>query len=427
MSITSFIHKKKNGVLSLTSSHLFNIAVAVFTLPIIISSIPVADYGKWRFMLALQAWAITISAPHITDGSKRGLALGQDGTFLFALLKRSKLMLIPSGLFLLLGAFFLWTDRTEFGLLSLVSTAYLFFNILLQESIADFLIAKQSFAAHGIWSVLTSPIARIGSSLVAFFTQSIVLFAFFQVVYALLLSFIGLSILIKKHGLWGQFKKHNYDASCFRFGIRSLPVDILGALSNRLVEILIGTIFGLSNLAYFSVAHDLRNQIANLLKITFPLFYADFAKRPLEALINSLKKQMARMIVASTLLGGLGILAGLAYIILFLPKEFHTAVPLLAILGLAFPVVIPTIVLSTVLQSHLRYRAFMVATTIPNAIEIILILLLGWFFGIHGMIFAVTIFGYVSFTFFYLATIKRDSFKKLLEQSKLIRVIMHHY
>ncbi|MCR4314436.1 MAG: hypothetical protein NUV84_04285, partial [Candidatus Uhrbacteria bacterium] len=119
MHLTSFILKKKNGVLALTSSHLFNIAVAILTLPIILSSLPVADYGKWQFLLALQAWAITISAPHITDGSKRGLTLGQDGTFFFALLKRAKLMLLPSTLFLLLGAFFLWTDRTEFGLLSL--------------------------------------------------------------------------------------------------------------------------------------------------------------------------------------------------------------------------------------------------------------------------------------------------------------------
>ncbi|MCR4313851.1 MAG: oligosaccharide flippase family protein, partial [Candidatus Uhrbacteria bacterium] len=323
--------------------------------------------------------------------------------------------------------FFLWTDRTEFGLLSLVSAAYLFFNILLQESIGDFLIAKQSFVAHGIWNVLTSPVARIGSSIIVLFTHSIVLFVLFQVAYAFLFSLIGLSVLIKRYGLWGQYKTRNFDASCFRFGIRSLPVDVLGAFSNRLVEILIGTMFGLSNLAYFSVARDLRNQIANLLKISFPLFYADFATRPLEGLTSLVKKQMTRMVAASTLLGGLGIFAGIVYIFLFLPQEFHAAVPLLAILGLAFPVGIPTVILSTVLQSHLRYRAIAVATTIPNAIEVVLILLLGWFFGINGMIFAVAIFGYVSFTFFYLATVKRESFKKFLEQRKLFRVIMNHY
>lgn len=427
MQLVSFISKKKNGVLSLTSSHLFNIAVAIFTLPIILSSIPIADYGKWQFMLALQAWAITLSAPHITDGSKRGLALGQDGTFFFALIKRGKLMLIPSGLFLLLGIFFLWTDRTEFGLLFLVSAAYLFSNILLQESVGDFLIAKQSFAAHGIWSVLTSPVARIGSSAVAFFTQSIVLFALFQVAYALLITLVALLTLIKKRNLWAQYRRHNYDASCFRFGIRSLPVDILGALSNRLIEILIGTTFGLSSLAYFSVARDLRNQIANLLKITFPLFYADFAKRPLEDLTDLVKKQMIRMVAASTLLGGLGVLAGIAYILYFLPHEFRTAIALLALLGLAFPIGIPTIVLSTVLQSHLRYRAIAVATTIPNAIEVVLILLLGWLFDINGMIIAVAIFGYVSFIFFYLATVKREPFKKWLEHSKLLRTLMNIY
>lgn len=418
---------KQRAVFSLTSPHLFSIVVAIFTFPIILSSLPVADYGKWQFVLALQAWAITLSAPQITSGSKRGLSLGQDGTFFFALFKRGTFMLFPSAMFLLLGTFFLWSEKTEFGLLCFVSSFYLFINILLQESIADFLIAKKSFVAHGIWSVLTSPVARIGSSMVAFFTQSIVLFSLFQVGYAFLVSLVGLAVLIKMNGLWEQFKRKHYDVSCFRFGIRSMPIDALGALSSRLIDILIGILFGLSSLAYFSVARDLRNQIVSIFKISFPLLYADFAKQPLDQLTSLVKKRMPRMIATSTLLGGLGLLAGVGYITLFLPKEFLSVIPLFAILSLAFPVGIPTIVLSTVLQSHLRYRAIAIATSIPNLFEIMLISLLGWLNGIPGMVLAIALYGYISFLFFYLAVIKRESFKKVLEQRKLLRTLMEIY
>ncbi|TAL50346.1 hypothetical protein EPN81_03050 [Patescibacteria group bacterium] len=427
MTQLSWLTKKRNGILPLSSTHAINILVAVLTLPIILTSLPIDDYGKWQFMLALQAWGLVISAPQITDGSKRGIALGQEGTFFFALFARAKWLLVSSGLFLLLGVYFQLTDRGTFALLAGLSAFYLFSNILVQTSIGEFFISKKEFVQYGIWTTISSPVARIGSSVVALYTQSIVLFVLFQIVFATLISIFTMTTLIKRRTLWMQYIQGNYDASCIKFGIRSLPTDILGAISNRLVEVLIGIFFGITSLAYFSVARDLRNQVANMLKMALPLLYADFVKQPIDALARRLTQKLMPMIATSTGLGIIGILLSIAYILFFLPDAFRAAIPFLLILGLAFPIVIPTIIYNTVLESHLRYRAIALATIVPSVIKIVLVIFLGWLWGILGMTVAIALFGYTSFAFFYLATVHRESFKKFLEQSRIMRAIMHVY
>ncbi len=418
---------KKNGILSLSSTHVINIGVAVLTLPIILINIPISEYGQWQFMLALQSWAGVISAQQITGGSKRGLALGQDGTFFFALFKRGKLLLLSSLLFFLLALYFYQTDRATLASLSGLGAVYLFSNILIQTSIGEYFIAKKQFFVWGIWDILSSPIARIGSSVVAFLTHSVIFFVVFQIIFAGSISLIALSLLISKHGLWRQFRQKNYDISCVKYGLRFFPIDLLGVISNRLVEVLIGVFFGFSSLAFFSVARDLRNQVANILKISSPLLYGDFVRQPIEKLTETIRKRIPQMIATSTALAFIGVGLGVAYIFYFLPNPFQASLPLFVILSLAFPIGIPTILLHTILDSHLRYRAIAAATVIPNIIEIILIVLLGWIWGIIGMTTAIAIFGFISFLFYYLATVKRETFKAFLERNRLLQSISKIY
>ncbi|MBM3204953.1 hypothetical protein FJZ48_03175 [Candidatus Uhrbacteria bacterium] len=425
--MATWLLKKRDGILSLAGMQATNVFIAILTLPIILANLPIADYGKWQFLLALQAWGISLSAPQITEGAKRGMVRGQDGTFFFALFKRARLLAMVSLCFILLGLFFARTDRAIFSLLSFSSAFYLFTNILLQSSIGEVFIAKKMFTRYAVWSILTSPVARIGSALIAWFTHSIIIFVLFQIAFAGVASLWVLITLVKKFSLWQMYKRHDYDQSSLTFGLRSIPIDVSGAVSNRLIEVLIGSFFGLTNLAYFSVARDLRNQLANGMKLIFPLLYADFARQPIEALIKIFFKRLPGMIALSTLLGAAGTLGGILYITIFLPTEFHAAIPLLVILALAFPIGIPTIIPAMILQAHLRYRAIAFATIVPNLIEVMLILSLGWFFGIMGMTSAIAMFGYISFIFFYFATVHRDSLKKFLEKSKLIRRIMAAY
>lgn len=50
------------GSLLLNLPIVINTLIALVSLPIILSSLPTADYGKWQFILAIQAWIVTFSA-----------------------------------------------------------------------------------------------------------------------------------------------------------------------------------------------------------------------------------------------------------------------------------------------------------------------------------------------------------------------------
>lgn len=83
---------------------MINAVIALAIFPIVLANLPVADYGKFQFTLALQIWLSAISAGSISSASKRGIAKELNGTFLYAFLVRLRL-LVPAGI-LVLGVTF---------------------------------------------------------------------------------------------------------------------------------------------------------------------------------------------------------------------------------------------------------------------------------------------------------------------------------
>jgi len=427
MGLFSFLFKNKTNIFYLSGTHFVNIFVAIITLPILLHLLPIEEYGKWQFMLALQTCVLTTSAQQITIGAKRGIALNKDGTFLYALLQRGKILLITASFFLIGMCYFALTDRFTLSLLSGLSALYVFTNILFQTSISEYFIAKKEFSKSALWGILSSPVARIGSTIVAILTQSIVFFVLFQVAFALLISVIACFHLFLKKRLWLEYRLGNYDRSCVKYGLKSLPADLLGAISNRMVEIVIGVFFGFTPLTYFSVARDLRNQIGSVIKIISPLLFADFVKQPLSSLTVRIRKLLPKMIFLSSFLGASGVGIGILYILAFLPETFRASINILIIISLAFPLGIPTLLFGTILQAHLRYKALALATIVPNFLEIFFILVLGWIWGITGMAFAIAIFGFLSFLSHYLVTVKREAVINLFEKSGILKKIMQIY
>lgn len=423
----SIFEKKKNGFFFLNLFQIINVVVAVATLPVILSNIAIAAYGQWQFILALQALAVVISVPHVTDGSKRGLANGKYGTFFYALIKRAKLLIISSIVFLFLSIYFFFTERTALSFLSGISVVYLFSNLLIPLSIGEYFIAKGEFRFWSIWQFVMSPLSRLGSTVVALATHSIVAFAFFQAFYGAAVCTSALFFLIIKRNLWKQYRRREFDVGCYQYGLKYLPIDVIGAISYKLAEVLIATFLGFTTLAIFSVAKEIRNQISNALKVVGPLFYADFARQNMEKIIRSLQKNLLTIIVMGIPVAILAVFCGVIYIFYLLPAEFVSSIKILFILSIGLPLVIPLTILHTILSAHFRYRALAAAVIIPQLIEIILIIFLGFWWGVIGISIAMAIYSFTGFLFYYLVTIKRDVFIHLVQQSKLFQVVTRWY
>ena len=399
------------------------IALAIF--PIILANLSIADYGKFQFVLALQIWLSALTANNITVASKRGIAKGLNGTFLYAFLARLKL-LVPAGIFVIGVAFYIKVlGYYTFSILLAIIGLYLVFSYLFQISFYEFLIAKKRFKEWFFWQILISFISMIGSALAAFFTKNIIYFALVQLGSISILSLIAWLWIVTKERLIESYKKGQIDKECFPYGLKLIPVDLITITAGRISHFIIGPFFGFGNLAVFSVAYRLRDKCAGILKSVRPLLYADFATLEREELIKIVNRHLFKIGALGILLtvGFIGL--GWFYIRFFLPEAYGRTTFYFTILAFGLPPGILAMLLHTILESHLRYKELTVIGIITNLLRILLVVVLGYLWQIIGVCIALAISGWISFGFYYYLTLKKDFTKRKIGDFPLLEKLLN--
>lgn len=402
------IKKYFKGTFFLNVPLIINTIIALSTLPIILRSLPITDYGKWQFVLALQVWVSVFSASNITTASKKGIAQGLNGTLLYGFLIRFKLFIPINITILSIALYFKLTGERIFSILLVIIGLYLIFGYLFQVSFYEFLIAKKRFKEWCFWQVLISFISMVGSTIIAYYTKSIIYFALFQLGSISIISLIAFLLLLRRGKIIESYNNGEFDKECVAYGLKLIPADLISITAVKISHFGIGLFLGFSNLSIFSVANKLRDKFASVIKSIRPLVYADFAKAKRKELIKIVNSYLLKMGGIATVLTLGFVCAGWFYIKYFLPETFHQAIIYFAILALGLPPGSMAIVLHTVLESHLRYKELTIVGIISNLLKIILILIFGYFWEIIGICIAIAASGWISFGFYYLLTIKKD-------------------
>lgn len=413
--VKKFFEKYFMGSFFLNAPLAINAAVALAALPIILANLPVVDYGKFQFVLALQVWVSAFTAGNITAGSKRGIAKGLDGTFFYAFWQRLKLLVVAG--VVVLGAVFYFrvSGKHMFSTLLAIAGLYLILGYLFQISLYEFLIGKKRFKECCFWQISIPVVSTVASTTAAFATKSIVYFALFQLGSLSVLSWIGWVWMVRKEGLIESYQKGQIDKECVPYGVKLIPFDLFNVTAARISDFIIGAFFGFGNLAIFSVASKLRDRCSFLIRSTRPLLYADFANSEREKLTGIVNRHLLKIGALGLILtlGFIGL--GWFYIEFFLPETYGPAVFYFILLALGLPPSVLAAVLQTVLESHLRYRELTVIGIAPNLLRIILILFFGYFWEIIGVCIALSVSGWISFGFYYLLTLRKESAKTALE------------
>jgi len=404
-----------------------NTAVALVILPIIITNLPIADYGKWQFVLALQAWLIGFSGSNITLASKRGIVRRLGGTFFYAFLARLKLLILIGLIIISTAGILKFLGYLTFSILLVIIGLYLIFGYLFQISFYEFLIAKKKFRKWCFWQILFSFVSMVGSAIVACLTKNIVFFALFQLGSITILSWIGWFWIVKKEKLIEGYKKGEVDEECVLYGLKLILVDLVSMTAGKISHLIIGPFFGFSNLAIFSIANKLRDKCAGVMKSVRLLLYADFAKKERKELIKIINRYLVKIGILGLVLSLTFLVAGWFYIIFFLPEAFHQATIYLTVLLLGLPAGMMAIVLHAVLESHLRYKELTVLGIVPNLLKIVLILIFGYFWKIIGICFALAISGWISFGFYYFLTLKREVVIKFINDYPKLKRFIQKY
>lgn len=396
--------------------------VALMTLPVILKSLDVADYGKFQFILALEVWLVALTGSHISSGAIKGISRGQDGTFIYSFLVRFKLLFIIAILGVIASIYLYFTHQTTFAVLLLILALFLAFGYLFQLTYPIYLIAKKQFKFMVTYQIMANIFSAVISAIVAYYTRNIILFAIAQLGSAGLLSIIGWIYIVYKNKLIKAYHQKEIDYECRNYGLKLIFADLFNVTASKISYFIIGPIFGFASLAVYSVASNLKERIANLIKSTIPnLLYADFAQDEREKLIQVVGPKLKIINLISLVIMIIFIGLGYFYIKLFLPLDYQYAINYYIILALVFPSTISALVLQTILEAHLRYKEITVVYIIPQVLTIILILILGFIFSVTGVCVAITLGGWLNLGFRYLLVMRQDLVFKLIEKFPLLK------
>jgi len=405
----------------LTFPQLIAIFVTLITLPIILANIPIKDYGIFQFVLALQLWIVTLTAGHIILGAKKGIAKGLDGTFLFAFFYRLKLLAVLGLIGVIISIVLYRVGFTVWSLLLLTMSLFLIIGYLPQVSYREFFIAKKQFKNFAIWQTIPSVLVSIALAAAAFLTHNILICAITYFGLITLISWSGVLYVVYRNNLFFAYKQGRIDRKCIPYGLKLIPASLILQTSNKISNFIIGPFFGFANLAVFSIASQLDVKFKSFTKLSYNLLYSDFAKYEQDKLVKKIKSRLKQGIMVSVIITLGCIFLGYIYINLFLPQLYQSAKLYFLILSLGLPAVILQIILHTVLAANLRYKELTVLLILPNLIKIILIILLGLLFKVIGVCWGVALGAWISFSFYYFLTIRKELAIKLIKNFPLLK------
>lgn len=386
-----------------------SILVHAVTLPVILRNLAVQDYGTFAFILALEVWLTIFTIPHISLGTKRGIARGLDGTLLFSYLARLPLFLLVAIIVWITAIVLKQIGGFEtFAILLFLFGALLLLGTLAQATWRQFLIAKKKFRQYAFWRGAALILTPIAGMIAAIQTHDIIVFAAVQFGVSIVLSLAALGYIIWKYHLIFAYQQGRIDKEIVSYGTRMLPASFAVSMAEKGAALIIGSFFGFANLAIFAVADKLTTFFKSFLGSSYSLFYADFANLSWEKLVRIIRERFLFGLFLAVFISLPLVAAGYLYIHFFLPENYQLAKFYLLILGLGLPPAVLKGVMQAMLESDFRTREILFVSIAPNFLRLSFFIIAGLLFGITGIVWAIVLSAWMEYGFYYLAVTRSD-------------------
>ncbi|MFH0853279.1 MAG: oligosaccharide flippase family protein [bacterium] len=418
--ISQFILKVKQKYFSsgviLFLPQIVSLGISMITLPIILSNLSIDDYGRYQFVLAIETWVLALTGSYITNGVKSAIANGFKGTFFYAFFYRLRLAAIVMLFGFVVIIIFFLQQSSLIAILLCIVFIYAIFGQIVNTSFINYLISTKRFKEKAAWEISIGLIVNLTALASAYYTHNIIIFVISSFGSLVLLSWIGFIYVSKKDHLLSEFKKNNIDKKCVSFGLKMIPANIINITSTKISSIIIGLFLGYTTLSTFSVADNLRNKFAMVVRIIDPLLYADFAKQKKGDLVQSIKSKLKIFFLISIIFTLIVLAIGYGYISLFFPTDYQITKIYFMILALTFPFSAVSYIFDVLFQSHLLHRETSIESISVDILKILLILLFGYLWGILGICVAITLSSWMAFFIYYLLIFKPQVLPSFLKR-----------
>ena len=336
-------------------------------------------YGNYRFVLSLWGICAAISLSGVSTAIIQATARGKDGSLRqgFSInLKWSGGIVVSA---LSAAVYYYFFQHNAFLGVSL-SIVAIFAPFISSFSLFDaFLVGKKDFRRDSIFNILSTAAPTIALIAALLFSSRAIIFilVFFM---ANALVYAALYLLTLR-----QATNDETDPNLFHYSAHLSAMGLISAIADKIDSLAIFSLLGPTNLAIYTFAIAIPDQIKQLVKIVIQTALPRFAVRPISEIKITLWKRIAMLAI--------GLFLALALYEILAPWLFRLFFPLygqsvaysrLYAISIMFTVIIAP--LTAIFQAHKKTRLLYLVTNSSSVILLLTLPPLTYFYGVTGAI-----------------------------------------
>ncbi len=379
-----------------TTYLILNQAISVlngFVLYILIARfLPQDIYGQYKYFLSLFSLFAIAGLTGTETALIRSVAQGKEGSLRTAFRLKFNWSLIGSAISLIGAGYYLFQQRHDLAI-ALILLAIFSPLIYASNVYAAFLSGRKAFDRYTQYTILSTLISFVGMAVSFIFVRNpVTLFALF-----LLTSLPSVLLYILSQR---RVQNQEADSTLPSYSRYLSLLDIFGIVATNIDSVIVFHFLGATNLAVYSLAIIPVEQLKGFLKAFQSIAFPKFAIRTLK----EIKQRLNRIIL---LFIGFLLAMTAAYILLIGPffhlffPRYAASIPYTQIAALSLVFVVPSTLLISLFQAKTLKKETALFSTISYTIQIALVFVLTWKYGLWGAIWSRVIARACMFTLAY--------------------------
>lgn len=358
-------------------------SISTFLLAIAFANLLLPEtYGKYKYVLSIAGILAIPTLGGLNTAVVQAVSRGYEGSFIPSLKIKIRWGLLGGIASLGLAGYYFLNDNTELTISFLLISVFLPFmdSFSLYTS---FLQGKKLFKLSTSFNIASSIIATCIMIGTLFLTDNLFFILLSYFTSWTILYFIFLQITLKKF-----YPNPEHDPKTISYGKHLSLIGIIGVIAGQLDKILIFHFLGAAEVAIYFIATAPVEQMKGFLKIIPTLALPKLSQRSFKEIDFMLYKRLIKLFFIGGAMAGVYILIAPFFFQFFFPK-YHESILFSQLFSLSLFLTLPMVLFSTVFQSKPEMiRKIYIGTITGNLVLIFLLIIMGYYFGIIGVILA---------------------------------------
>lgn len=378
---TDMIYLAKSGFW-LNLSQIISAITGLILTVIFANLIDKNTYGIYKYILNIAGLLSLTTLTGIGTALTQSIARGKDGNLEIALIEKIKWGLFGSIISISIALYNIAISNYTLA----ISFFIVSFFIPLMDSFSlydSYLIGKKSFHLSSGYNISIKILATISTLAVILITSNIF---FLLLIYFISNTLLRLTALLLVNKNIPEESTKETDSAMIPYGKHLSVINLVSSVTQYMDGILLFNFIGANQLAIYSIATALPENLKNLLKFIQPISLPKFAQQNKIEIKKQIYNKMIRV--------GLAILIIIVLYIIFSPFIFRLLYPgyqdsilysqLFSLSLIYFVIALPV----TALQAQMEQKKLYQFYTITSVFQIIILLPMAFFYGIMGVVVA---------------------------------------